>query len=112
MPEIWRNYRDPDELSRLRLVQADNRELLRSDFAKPMELIGAELRRLRAANGYSLESVARTMRMSKYRLCRIEHGLYPHFGLNDLCKLSAFYGVLPTDLLSVIPDGMFDNIGI
>ena len=91
-------------------AEARERQRLWHEYSDQMEMIGAELRRLRIEKGLSLEAVARAMKMSKYRLCKIEHGLYASFDLNQLYPLSALYGVSPLEVLSIIPDSMFDKI--
>jgi hypothetical protein len=50
------------------------------------------------------------VRMRKYRLCLIEHGLYIHLDIPQLCRLSAHYGVPWRAILSVIPNTMFEDI--
>jgi len=92
------------------LAQARERERCRFDFSIEMDLIGAEFRRLRKEKGLSIEAVAKALRMRKYRLCLIEHGLYIHLDVPQLRGLSAHYGVSHLDILSVIPDAMFENI--
>ena len=92
------------------LTQAANRESLRIDYEKDLLLIGTELRRLRMALGHTVELVARAIKMSKYRLCRIEDGMYIHFGLPDLYRLAEHYGVSPLDILAVIPNSAFENL--
>jgi hypothetical protein len=97
-------------LSNPHLSQAREREHFQFDFRIEMELIGAELRRLRKEKGLSIESVAKAARMPKFRLCKIEHGMYIHFGLELLYGLSALYGVSPLEVLSVIPDARFEDL--
>jgi len=92
------------------ISQARQRERTRFDFRIEMELIGARLRRLRMDKGYSLESTAKALKMPKRRLHKIEYGLYVHFGLSDLCKLSKHYDTSTVEILSVIPDGMFEDL--
>ena len=69
-------------------------------------------RRLRLDKGYTLVSVAKALRMPKYRLCRIEHGMYIHLGLVELYKFSELYDVSPLEILSVIPDATFENLDL
>jgi transcriptional regulator with XRE-family HTH domain len=73
-------------------------------------MVGAELRRVRTEKGLALEDAARAMKLSKYRLCKIEHGMYASFDLRHLYGISALYGVSPMEILSIVPDSMFQNI--
>jgi len=98
------------ELPNQHLSQASARERFQSDFRIDMELIGAELRRLRKEKGLSIESVAKAVRMPKYRLCKIEHGMYIHFDLRHFYSLSSFYSVSPSEILSIIPDARFEDL--
>ena len=92
------------------LSQATEREHFQFDFRIEMELIGAELHRLRKEKGLSIESVAKAVRMPKYRLCKIEHGMYIHFDLRHFYSLSSFYSVSPSEILFVIPDARFQDL--
>jgi len=75
-------------------------------------LIGEQLRRLRIDKGYGLEAVAKAVRMSKFRLYKIEHGKYLHFDVRQLNRLKEYYYTSLTEILSVIPDTSFDNLVI
>ena len=92
-----------------RADQAANREHARFDYQNELALIGAELRRLRTVQRLSIEAVARALKMPKYRLARIEHGLYIHLGLPDLYRLAELYHVSPLDIVSVIPNTRFED---
>ena len=92
------------------VTQARTREVQRFDYQNDLALIGTELRRLRKTLGHTIELVARAIKMSKYRLCRIEHGMYIHLGLPDLYRLAEYYGVSPLDILAVIPNSAFENL--
>jgi transcriptional regulator with XRE-family HTH domain len=75
-----------------------------------MELIGARLRRLRTEKGCSLEAVAKAVRIPKRRLYRTETGTYLHFDLPCLRRLSHYYGVPQKEILSAIPDALFEDL--
>jgi len=92
------------------ISRARHRERTQFDFRIEMELIGARLRRLRMDKGYSLESVAKAIKMPKHRLHKIERGLYIHFSLPDLHSLSQHYGTSTAEIFSVIPDGLFEDL--
>jgi len=92
------------------LAQAHNRESARFDFQMAMDLIGAELRRLRLKQGLTIDAVARAARMSKYRLYQIELGLYIHLDVPQLHRLCAHYGVSHLHVLGVIPDTLFGDL--
>jgi DNA-binding XRE family transcriptional regulator len=109
VPDIWKKYNDASEKLRLSLIQADNRELLRFDYIKELEMIGTELHRLRIAKGYSVEVVAKALKVSKFNLCKIEHGLYISFDVRHLYRLSALYDTTPQKILSVIPGTLFKD---
>ena len=76
-------------------------------YQAEMDLIGAEFRRLRLEKGLTIGAVAQAMGMRKYRICQIEHGMYIHFDLGQLYRLSAHYGVSHLDVLAVIPGTTF-----
>lgn len=96
--------------SALHRAQAANREHVRFDFQNEMALIGAELRRLRMEQGCSIVSAAKAAKIPKYRLACIEHGTYIHFGLPDLYRLAALYGVSALDIVSIIPGTSFEGL--
>jgi len=91
-------------------TQAHARERHRFDFQNEMTLIGTELRRLRKERVFTIESVARALKISKYRLARIEHGMYIHLDIPGLYQLAEHYNVSPFDILSVIPNTTFENL--
>jgi hypothetical protein len=104
------NYRTTTERkTNSYICQAKYRERSQYDFRIEMELIGARLRRLRMDNGYSIESIAKAIRMPKIRLHKIERGLYIHFGVSDLYKLTHHYGTSAVEILSILPDTLFDH---
>ena len=98
--------------SRLYLAQMHNRESGRFDFQIAMDLIGAELRRLRLEQGLTIDATAKAVRMSKYRLYQIELGLYIHLGVPQLRRLCAHYGVSHRQVLQIIPDTRFGDIDV
>lgn len=91
-------------------AQAHAREEHSADFNAEMILIGIEVRRLRQKQGLSIEKAAKALKISKYRLARIEHGLYIHLDVPGLYRLAALYNVKPLDILAVIPNTSFGQI--
>jgi hypothetical protein len=96
--------------SSLRREQAKARELSRFDFQLAIDLIGAELRRLRLEQELTIDQVAKALKMRKYRLCQIEYGMYIHFDIPQIRRLAAHYGVSHLEVLDVIPGTMFGNL--
>jgi len=106
---LKKNHWTPERKTNPYIVEARRRERFWLDFRLESELIGARLRRLRIDKGYSLEFVAKTIRMSKIRLYKIEHGQYLHFEAPDLAALSHLYYTTQMEVLSVIPDSLFED---
>jgi len=96
-----------ERISALYLAQAQCREHFWVDFRIEMELVGAQLRRLRQRREYRLEMVAKFLRIPAARLYKIECGTYRHFQLCHLQRLSALYGTTPEAILSIIPGTSF-----
>lgn len=62
--------------------------------------IGNNLYTLRAARKESLKAVAKAVKMSPSTLSKIEKGLYPHYRIGTLIRLSKYYKVHPKDIVS------------
>src|SRR5262245_35711698 len=95
--------RRPKKPSNSYIAEASFRKKCWNDFRLEMSLIGAQLWRLRREEGYTLDYVAKKVRMPKYRLNGIVNGKYIHFGIPDLIRLSQFYGTTVKEIIAVVP---------
>jgi len=65
-----------------------------------LDTIGNNLYALRVARKESLKAVAKAVNMSPSTLSKIEKGLYPHYRVGTLIRLSKYYKVHPKDIVS------------
>jgi transcriptional regulator with XRE-family HTH domain len=91
------------------IAEARARERRWNEFKMEIELVGAQLRRVRLNRGYTIATVANALKMSKRRLDMIECGAYKHFTTPDLYRLCQFYETTTTEVLSVT-NATFQNI--
>src|SRR4051812_12141170 len=91
------------------ITEARARERFWHEFRIEMELIGAQLRRVRVTSGYSLAAVAKALKMPKRRLAMIERGVYKHFTTPDLYQLCQLYQTTTYEILSIIPDACYEG---
>jgi len=92
------------------ISEALQRKRHQADYQTEMELVGAYLRALRMERGYTLDAVAKALKMPKGRLYKIERGTYPHFNVPYLYSLADHYDTSVAGILSAIPAARFDNV--
>jgi DNA-binding XRE family transcriptional regulator len=92
------------------VTEARARERFWQEFRIEMELIGARFRKVRLDHGYSLESVAKALKIPKRRLSQIERGMYKHFEIIHLDTLCEHYNTTRTHILSVLPGANLEGV--
>jgi hypothetical protein len=102
----------PRKQSATYIAEARAREQAWRDYRLDIGWIGAELWRLRRQKGYGIDYVAQALKMPKYRVAKIEHGMYIHFDVRDLHRLSNLYGTTVAEVLAVIPNGRFEDMDL